>query len=429
MYRDMRVDYWWSRMKQEVASYVESCQTCLKVKAEHQRPHGEFHLRVVGRAVRKGDSGEARGIGVDHLRPGHPFHLKTLEDMLRACVLDFRGSWDTYLPLAEFSYNNSFYSSIVMPPYEMMYGRRCRTPICWGEVGQRVLGSTEVVQQTTEHIQKIRSGCGLLKVDRKVMRIGGDRFWSSRGKLGPRFIGPFTVLARVGKVAYRLELPDVLGQIHDTFHVSQLRKCLADESAHVPLDDIQVDESLNYVERSVEVLERKVKQLQNKEIGIVKRPFIPQQKEKPTFLISSTLPRGSNTSYQNSSSPAPSPTEIRQFLGLAGYYQRFIANFSKIAQPLTTLTQKDKKFIWGEKKQEEAFQLLKHKLCNAPILELPEGTDNFVVYCDASHQGLGCVLMQKDKVIAYASRQLKVRDKNYTTHDLELGDVVFALKI
>ncbi|KAJ9544849.1 hypothetical protein OSB04_024556 [Centaurea solstitialis] len=122
------------------------------------------------------------------------------------------------------------------------------------------------------------------------------------------------------------------------------------------------------------------------------------------------------------------PTEIRQFLGLAGYYRRFIANFSKIAQPLTTLTQKDKKFIWGEK-QEEAFQLPKHKLCNAPILALPEGTDNFVVYCDASHQGLGCVLMQNEKVIAYASRQLKVHEKNYTTHDLELGAMVFALKI
>ncbi|KAJ9535892.1 hypothetical protein OSB04_un000948 [Centaurea solstitialis] len=113
---------------------------------------------------------------------------------------------------------------------------------------------------------------------------------------------------------------------------------------------------------------------------------------------------------------------------LYSYYRRFIANFSKIAQPLTTLTQKDKKFIWGEK-QEEAFQLLKHKLCNAPILALPEGTDNFVVYCDASHQGLGCVLMQNEKVIAYASRQLKVPEKNYTTHDLELGAVVFALKI
>ncbi|KAJ9565709.1 hypothetical protein OSB04_001675 [Centaurea solstitialis] len=122
------------------------------------------------------------------------------------------------------------------------------------------------------------------------------------------------------------------------------------------------------------------------------------------------------------------PTEIRQFLGLAGYHRRFIANSSKIAQPLSMLTQKDKKFVWGEE-QEEAFQLLKHKLCNAPILALPEGTDNFVVYSDASHQGLGCVLMQNEKVVAYASRQLKVHEKNYTTHDLELGAVVFALKI
>ncbi|KAD6453802.1 hypothetical protein E3N88_08508 [Mikania micrantha] len=124
------------------------------------------------------------------------------------------------------------------------------------------------------------------------------------------------------------------------------------------------------------------------------------------------------------------PTEIRQFLGLAGYYRRFIKNFSKIALPLTTLTQKNQPFIWGSQ-QREAFQLLllKHKLCNAPILALPEGTDNFTVYCDASRQGLGCVLMQKDKVIAYASRKLKVHEKNYTTHDLELGAVVFALKI
>ncbi|KAD4888602.1 hypothetical protein E3N88_20675 [Mikania micrantha] len=122
------------------------------------------------------------------------------------------------------------------------------------------------------------------------------------------------------------------------------------------------------------------------------------------------------------------PTEIRQFLGLAGYYRRFIKNFSKIALPLTTLTQKNQSFIWGSQ-QEEAFQLLKHKLCNAPILSLPEGIDNFTVYCDASRQGLGCVLMQNDKVIAYASRQLKVHEKNYTTHDLELGAVVFALKI
>ncbi|GJV25121.1 putative reverse transcriptase domain-containing protein [Tanacetum coccineum] len=114
------------------------------------------------------------------------------------------------------------------------------------------------------------------------------------------------------------------------------------------------------------------------------------------------------------------PTEIRQFLGLAGYFRRFIKGFSKIARPMTKLTQKSVKFDWGEK-AEAVFQLLKQKLCSAQILALPEGSENFVVYCDASHKGLGAVLMQREKVMAYASRQLKVHEKNHTTHDLELG--------
>ncbi|GKE37902.1 putative reverse transcriptase domain-containing protein, partial [Tanacetum coccineum] len=123
-----------------------------------------------------------------------------------------------------------------------------------------------------------------------------------------------------------------------------------------------------------------------------------------------------------------SPTEIHQFLGLAGYYRRFIEGFSKIAKPMTKLTQKKVKFEWGDK-QEAAFQLLKQKLCSAPILALPEGSKDFIVYYDASIKGLGAVLMQKEKVIAYALCQLKIHEKNYTTHDLELGAVVFALKI
>ncbi|GJV28572.1 putative nucleotidyltransferase, ribonuclease H [Tanacetum coccineum] len=130
---------------------------------------------------------------------------------------------------------------------------------------------------------------------------------------------------------------------------------------------------------------------------------------------------------KNWASPT-TPLEIRQFLGLAGYYRRFIKGFSKIAKPMTELTQKNQKFDWGEE-QEEAFQLLKQKLCDAPILALPEGSEDFVVYCDASIKGLGAVLMQRMKVIAYASRKLKIHEKNYTTHDLELGAVVFALKI
>ncbi|KAM0070969.1 putative nucleotidyltransferase, Ribonuclease H [Helianthus debilis subsp. tardiflorus] len=128
-------------------------------------------------------------------------------------------------------------------------------------------------------------------------------------------------------------------------------------------------------------------------------------------------------------SPAPrTPTEIRQFLGLAGHYRRFIKDFSKIVQPLTSLTQKGVTYRWGDA-QQSAFQHLKERLCSALILSLPEGTDDFVVYCDTSIQGLGCVLMQREKVIAYASCQLKVHERNCTTHDLELGAAVFALKI
>ncbi|GKD16328.1 putative reverse transcriptase domain-containing protein, partial [Tanacetum coccineum] len=121
---------------------------------------------------------------------------------------------------------------------------------------------------------------------------------------------------------------------------------------------------------------------------------------------------------RNWAAPA-TPTEVRQFLRLAGYYQRFIEGFSLISKPLTKLTQKDKKYEGG-KEEEEAFQILKQKLCSAPILALPEGTKDFVVYCDASLRGFGAVLMQHEKVIAYASRQLKVYEENYTTHDLEL---------
>nr|GFB42864.1 putative reverse transcriptase domain-containing protein [Tanacetum cinerariifolium] len=123
-----------------------------------------------------------------------------------------------------------------------------------------------------------------------------------------------------------------------------------------------------------------------------------------------------------------SPKEIRQFLDLARYYRRFIEGFSKIAKPMTKLTQKKVKFEWGNK-QKVAFQLLKKKLCSAPILALPEGSEDFIVYYDASIKGLGAVLMQREKVISYVSRQLKIHEENYTTHDLELGAVVFTLKI
>ncbi|GKE08685.1 putative reverse transcriptase domain-containing protein, partial [Tanacetum coccineum] len=147
----------------------------------------------------------------------------------------------------------------------------------------------------------------------------------------------------------------------------------------------------------------------------------------PTLFVKKKDDPSKIEDVKNWESPR-TPSKVRLFLGLAGYYRRFIEKFSKIAKPLTILTQKSKTFDWG-KEQERAFQTLKDKLCNAPVLALPDEPKDFVVYCDASGLGLGCVLMQRGKLIAYASRQLKIHEKNYTTYDLELGAVVFALQI
>jgi hypothetical protein len=120
--------------------------------------------------------------------------------------------------------------------------------------------------------------------------------------------------------------------------------------------------------------------------------------------------------------------EVRSFLGLVGYYRRFIEEFSKLAAPLTKLTRKNKVFFWSED-CERSFQELNHRLVTTPVLTLPSETRGFVIYSDASYKGLVCVLMQHGKLIAYASRQLKVHEHNYPTHNLELAAVVFALKI
>ena len=126
-----------------------------------------------------------------------------------------------------------------------------------------------------------------------------------------------------------------------------------------------------------------------------------------------------------------SPTsvhQIRSFLGLAGYYRRFIPDFSRIAKPMTELLKNGVKFVWDDK-CEEAFQTLKARLTTTPVLATPDSTKPFDVYCDASSMGLGCVLMQDNRVIAYASRALRNHEKNYLTHDLELAAVIHALKL
>ena len=373
MYRDLRVNYWWSGMKRDIANYVKKCLTCLQVKAEHQKPYGKLQpleipmwkwehitMDLITQLPRNRKGYDTIWVVVDRLtksahflliresyssekmaetyvkeivsRHGVPvtivsdrdtrftshfwrnfqeelgtkllistaYHpqtdgqsertIQTLEDMLRACIIDFGGSWDDYLPLAEFSYNNSYHSSLGMPPYEALYGRRCRTPICWEEVGPRELADKEMVKVTNEKIDQLRSHLKAAqdrqksyadKRRRLIKFLVGDRVlvkvspWKGvicfrkRGKLSPCFIGPFKIIARVGKFAYRLELPEELSEIHNTFHVSYLRKCLVDESAYVPYEDLEIGDKLNYVEKPVAILDRKVKQLRNKAINQV----------------------------------------------------------------------------------------------------------------------------------------------------------------
>ncbi|XP_021991218.1 uncharacterized protein LOC110944220 [Helianthus annuus] len=189
-----------------------------------------------------------------------------------------------------------------MAPYEMLYGRRCRTPVCWGEVGQRELAPKDVVAITNEKIDVVRARLKAAqdrqksyadKRSRPIEFQVGDRVflkvspWKGiirfrkRGKLGPRYIGPFKILARIGKVAYRLELPPSLEGIHNTFHVSQLRKCLTDEAAHVPLGDIEIDKKMNYIERPVAIKDSKIKTLRNKE---VKQVLVQWQHRKGSDL-------------------------------------------------------------------------------------------------------------------------------------------------
>ncbi|GJU18165.1 putative reverse transcriptase domain-containing protein [Tanacetum coccineum] len=197
-------------------------------------------------------------------------------------ALDFRKGWERHLPLVEFSYNNSYHASIKAAPFEALYGRKCRSPVCWAKVGDVQLTRPEIIYETTEKIVQIRQHLQAARdrqrsyanIRRKPLEFQvGDRVmlkvsprkgvirFGKRGKLNPRHIKPFKILDKVGPVAYKLELPEELSNVHSTFHVSNLKKCLSDESLIIPMKELRLDDKLNFVEELVEIMDREVKQL------------------------------------------------------------------------------------------------------------------------------------------------------------------------
>ncbi|GJU22854.1 putative reverse transcriptase domain-containing protein [Tanacetum coccineum] len=179
--------------------------------------------------------------------------IQTLEDMLRACVIDFGKGWERHLPLVEFLYNNSYYASIKAAPFEALYGHKCKSPRSYANIRRKPLEF-----QVGDRV--------MLKVSPRkgVIRFG------KREKLNPRYIGPFKILERIGPVAYKLELPEELSNVHSTFHISNLKKCLSDESLVIPMKELRLDDKLNFVEEPVEIIDREVKQMKQSHIPIVK---------------------------------------------------------------------------------------------------------------------------------------------------------------
>nr|AAM00956.1 Putative polyprotein [Oryza sativa Japonica Group] len=227
-----------------------------------------------------------------------------LEDMLRACTLDFGGSWDKNLPYAEFLYNNSYQASLQMAPYEALYGRKCRTPLLWDQTGERQVFGTDILREAEEKVKIIQERLRVAQSRHKsyadnrrrdlsfeegdyvylrVTPLRGVHRFHTKGKLAPRFVGPYKIVSRRGEVAYQLELPQSLAGVHNVFHVSQLKKCLRVPTEEANLEQIEVQEDLTYVEKPIRILETNERRTRNRVIRFCKVNWSNHSEEESTW--------------------------------------------------------------------------------------------------------------------------------------------------
>jgi hypothetical protein len=387
MYYDLKERFWWYGMKRSVAEYVAICDTCQRVKAEHQRPAGllqplkipewkweEITMDFIVGLPRTQKGYNSIWVVVDRLtkvahfipvnttysgarlaelyisrivclhgvpkkiisdrgsqftsrfweqlhdsldtklRFSTAYHPQTdgqtertnqvLEDMLRACAIQYGTSWDKCLPYAEFSYNNSYQASLKKSPFEALYGRKCRTPLYWDQIGERQVFGPDIVEEAEQLVQQVRENLRVAQTRQKsyadvrrrdltfavgdhvylkVSPMRGIRRFNVRGKLAPRYIGPFKVLERKGEVAYRLELPPNLSGVHDVFHVSQLKKCLRVPEEQAPIEGLDVQEDLTYVEHPVKILETSERVTRNKRIKMCRVQWSHHTEDEATW--------------------------------------------------------------------------------------------------------------------------------------------------
>ncbi|GJV12650.1 hypothetical protein Tco_1354191 [Tanacetum coccineum] len=280
-YHDMKMLYWWPNMKAEAASfealYGRKCRSpvCWAEVGESQLTRPEIIHETTKKIFKIRDRMQAA------LR----LYMKEIVARygIPVSIISDRDShftsrvWFSLHKALEFSYNNSYHTSIKVAPFEALYGRKCRSPVCWAEVGEAQLTGPEIIHETTEKIFKIRDRMQAArdrqksyadkrrrslefevgdKVMLKVAPWKGVMRFGKRGKLNPRYIGPFRIIERIGPVAYRLELPQELSRLHNVFHICNLKKCLSDDTLVIPLEEIQLDDKLNFVEEPVEIMDR-----------------------------------------------------------------------------------------------------------------------------------------------------------------------------